>query len=192
MFIINYCKIFYCLYCHSILLKNEQTKMQQKNFGWFLISLKPNCLRLAEINLSRQGFKIFSPKCQVTSRNSKHFINRLVPLFPGYLFVEIDSASPSIKSLRATRGVSNIVNFCSNYTPLPLSIIEKLQAKCDCNGIFSKSPKIQKGQTVKIERGPFATFFAKVESLEPNQRAFLLVEFLGKKIKINTAINHLV
>ena len=165
--------------------------MHNTKCGWFLISLKPNCLRLAEINLSRQGFEIFSPKCQITSRSSKIFINRLVPLFPGYLFVKIDNASPSIKSLKATRGISNVINFSRNYTPLPLSIIEKLQAKCDCNGIFSKSPKIQKGQKIKIERGPFANFFAKVERVEPNQRAFLLVDFLGKTIKVNTTMNSL-
>ena len=165
--------------------------MDQKNFGWFLITLKPNCFRLAELNLSRQGFEIFSPKRHETSRNSKHFISRLVPLFPGYLFVKIDSVSPSIKSLRSTRGVSNVVNFSRNYTPLPLTIVEKLRAKCDCNGIFSKSSKIQKGQKIKIERGPFATFFAKIESVEPNQRVRLLVEFLGNNIKVDTSVKDL-
>ena len=166
--------------------------MKHKNFGWFLITLKPNCLRPAEFNLLRQGFEIFSPKCKVTSRNSKHFFNRLVPLFPGYLFVKVDSASPPIKSLKATRGISNVVNFNKNYMPLPLSLIEKLRAKCDTEGIFSRSPKIQKGQKIKIERGPFTTFIAKVESLEPNQRALLLVEFLGKTKKINTPIDDLI
>ena len=166
--------------------------MKHENFGWFLITLKPNCLRKAETNLLRQGFEIFSPKCKVTSRNSKHFFNRLAPLFPGYLFVKVDSASPPIKSLKATRGISNVVNFNKNYMPLPLSVVEKLKSKCDTEGIFSSSTNIQQGQKIKIETGPFTNFIANVESLEPNQRALLLVDFLGKTIKINTSIDDLI
>jgi transcriptional antiterminator RfaH len=62
-----------------------------KMLNWYLVQLKPNGHRLAKMNLERQGFKTFLPLQNVTKRSAHKFVDRLVPLFPGYMFVELDT-----------------------------------------------------------------------------------------------------
>ncbi len=60
---------------------------------WYLIQFKPNSHRLAERNLLRQGFETFLPMQEVTRRKASRFVNDLRPLFPGYMFVSVNSVS---------------------------------------------------------------------------------------------------
>ena len=58
---------------------------------WYLIQFKPNSHRLAERNLHRQGFETFLPMQKITRRNASRFVSDLKHLFPGYMFVSVNS-----------------------------------------------------------------------------------------------------
>jgi hypothetical protein len=58
---------------------------------WYLIQFKPNSHRVAERNLHRQGFQTFLPMQKITRRKASRFVSDLKPLFPGYMFVSVDS-----------------------------------------------------------------------------------------------------
>ena len=45
----------------------------EKYYGWYLLSIKSNAYRLAEQNLAKQGFGVFSPKHQSTKRKALDF-----------------------------------------------------------------------------------------------------------------------
>ena len=109
----------------------------EKYFGWYLLSIKPNACKLAEENLARQGFGVFSPKLSSTKKKGSRFLNHLQPLFPGYLFAEVSKSSPEIKVLNYTRGVNKIISFTDRYYPLKDSFLEKLRLHCDANDVFS-------------------------------------------------------
>ena len=161
--------------------------MREKFYGWHLLSIKPNCHKIAEDNLTRQGFNVFFPKHIVTVRNRNRFLDRLQPLFPGYVFAEVSKHSYDVTVLNNTRGVNKIVSSTGNYYPLKTAFIESLRIHCDKNEIFSCETNFKLGDQVKIESGPFTSFIAKIVGAQSHSRVELLLEFLGAEVR--TAIS---
>lgn len=60
--------------------------------NWFAAQLKPNGLKRAEENLTRQGFETFCPKRLEGRLQGGQYRPRERPLFPGYLFVSLNQA----------------------------------------------------------------------------------------------------
>lgn len=132
------------------------------------------------------------PMVKLTRRAGNRFINNLGPLFPGYLFVGLGTdRQPSWRSLNSTRGVSRVVSHDGQFRPLPLSLIDELQTFCDADGIFQTNNQIIAGDTVQIQKGPFAEFVATVGQVEPNARVWILIELLGQKSQISVKANDL-
>jgi len=162
------------------------------NTNWYLVQTKPNAHRIATRNLLRQGGQVFMPMVKLTKRIGNRFVNNLSPLFPGYLFVGLgNDKKPSWRSLNSTVGVSRVISHDGQYRPLPLSLIDEFRTCCDANGIFEPKNQIIAGDTVQIQKGPFAEFIATVDHLEPNARVWVLIELLGQKSKILVPPNNL-
>ena len=49
--------------------------------------------------------------------------------------------------------------------------------------------KLKKGDQVKILKGPFASFIAKIEEYEADQRIWILMDLMGRQTKIQTSLN---
>ena len=81
---------------------------------WFLAQLKPNSHRIAEKNLRRQSFATFLPMQQETSRRNGRFVTTVKPLFPGYLFVALDTSAGGWHRVNNTYGVTRLVSFAGN------------------------------------------------------------------------------
>ena len=167
----------------------DEPNMFEKCYGWYLLSIKSNAVRTAEENLARQGFGVFSPKYNSTKKKSSKFINHLEPLFPGYLFAQVSKNSPEVKVLNYTRGVNKIISFTDRYHPLKKSLIENLRLHCDADDVFSHEFSFKLGDRVKIEHGPFTSFFGKIISAKSSLRVQVLLEFLSfnARTEISTA-----
>ncbi len=75
---------------------------------WYLAQLKPNSHRIAEVNLSRQGFESFCPMAMETKRQRGKFIKAEKPLFPViFSFSMTLSKAPGRRSIR--RVVSRVL-----------------------------------------------------------------------------------
>ena len=160
--------------------------------NWYLVQTKPNAHRIATRNLVRQGYQVFMPMVKLTRRVGNRFINNLSPLFPGYLFVGLGiNKQPSWRSLNSTLGVSQVISSDGQFRPLPLSLVDEFQSCCDADGIFQPKNQIIAGDTVQIQKGPFAEFVATVDYLEPNARVWVLIELLGQKSQISVKANDL-
>ena len=77
--------------------------------AWFLAQFKPNSHRIAERNLIRQGFQTFRPLQEETRRARGTFTTRMLPLFPGYLFVAFDIGKDGWRKVNSTYGITRIV-----------------------------------------------------------------------------------
>lgn len=155
--------------------------------NWYLVQLKPNGHRLAKANLERQGFKTFLPLQNVTKRSAHKFVDRSVPLFPGYMFVELDTAQNAWRKVNSTLGVARIVSLGGTPTPVPTEILKEFISRCDGDGILRPTQGFEVGQDVQVLRGPFANFVAKVEEISPDQRVWILIDLLGQSSRISVA-----
>ena len=158
-------------------------KMQQ----WYIIQFKPNAHNLAERNLRRQGFKTFLPLQEVTNRKASRFTNNLKPLFPGYMFVGIAEYSAPLSRIKNTLGVSSLVSFDSRPHQVPNELIAGLMLRCDNSGIIIPQGTLSKGDSVEILKGPFASFIAKVETVDSEQRVWIMMELMGHHAKVKVA-----
>ena len=162
-------------------------KLVIKMLNWYLVQLKPNGHRLAKANLERQGFKTFLPLQNVTKRSAHKFVDRNVPLFPGYMFVELDAAQNAWRKVNSTLGVARIVSLGGTPTPVPSAIVNEFISRCDDDGVLRPTHGLEVGQDVQVLRGPFANFVAKVEEISPDQRVWILIDLLGQSSRISVA-----
>ena len=158
---------------------------------WFILQFKPNSHHQATKNLNQQGFETFLPLNDSTSRKASRFITSTQPLFLGYMFVRFDRAGSKWHKINNTYGVSRLVTFNSLLKPIPTTFVDNLMSRYDLSGKLMPVKKLKKGDQVKVLKGPFANFVATVETYETDQRIWILLDFMGRKTKIQAHAENL-
>lgn len=152
---------------------------------WYIIQFKPNAHRLVEKNLQRQGFETFLPMQEITRRKSSRFVAYLRPLFPGYMFVCVDEYSSHWRKINSTMGVSRLVSFNCTPKAIPLQFISSLMLRCDAEGKLLPAKTLNSGDNVEVLTGPFENFVATVETIDEQQRVWILMEFMGRTTRMH-------
>ena len=158
---------------------------------WYLIQFKPNSNRLAERNLYRQGFETFLPMQKITRRKAFHFVSDLKPLFPGYMFVSVNADLAPWRTINSTIGVSKLVSFEGKPKQLPLLLISGLMLRCDASGTLLPPKSLNEGDSVEMLTGPFANFIATVDTIDPEQRIWVLMDFMGQKTRLQVTTDQM-
>ena len=158
-------------------------KKVKKEEIWILTYTKPKQEMLANENLQRQGFKTFLPLIAHTNKNKE--LKPPQPIFPRYLFVQINLELNNWASINSTYGVSHIVMFSEKFTSIPKNIIKLIQEKLDEFGIYREDVSIvdyQKGDLVSIKEGRFAGIEAIFLSKKSKDRVRLLLKLLNSSV----------
>ncbi len=159
---------------------------------WYLIQTKPRSENLALKNLSNQGYKCYLPMLRIEKVINKQIEIKKVPLFPRYLFINLDSnfESKSWAPIRSTRGVSNLVR----YGQTPAKIHDELVEHIYSREHLSESeiqPLFQQGQSLKIIKGPFSGFDSIYQGMDSEMRVMVLLEFMRKPLFIKLELDQL-
>ena len=154
---------------------------------WCLVQFKPNKHLLAERNLHRQGFETFLPMHQITSRKASRFVRDLKPLFPGYMFVSVNFNLAPWRTINSTIGVSKLVSSEGQPKPLPLQLISGLMLRCNASSTILPHKNLKQGDSVELLNGPFASFIATIDTIDPKQRIWVLMDFMGQKTRIQVS-----
>jgi transcriptional antiterminator RfaH len=151
---------------------------------WFLAQFKPNCHRIAERNLVRQGFQSFLPMQEETRRVRGKFTTFMRPLFPGYLFVAFDKAHGGWQAVNSTYGITRLVSAGKTPVEVPLNLVSQLMQRCDTAGTLLPPKLLSPGDQVMINKRPFVEFIATIEALASDRRVWVLLEFMGQKTRV--------
>ena len=159
---------------------------------WYLVQCKPNAAQIAARNLENQHFGTFLPLQEITKRKGKIFQRQICPLFPGYLFVQIDPDQGPWRQVSSTRGVSRLVRLGAKPSVVPIEIVEALVARCDKQCVLRQTSETQSSQLhadsqAQVTQGPFSGFIATISDIEPNNRIYIIIEIMGQTTKV--AIN---
>nr|WP_298898282.1 transcription termination/antitermination NusG family protein [uncultured Altererythrobacter sp.] len=152
---------------------------------WYLAQLKPNCSAIAERNLARQGFVSFLPLERITIRKGKQLANSKRPYFPGYIFVKVEQDSAPWRVIQSTQGVTRLISFGAEPTPVPPNIVSGLRQACDAECCITAQSDLAVGAHVRIAQGPFASFIGQVERSTPEQRVWILLDVMGKATRVS-------
>jgi len=139
---------------------------------WYLVQCKPNAAQIAVRNLENQSFGTFLPLQEITKRKGRIFERQIRPLFPGYLFVQIDPNLGPWRQVNSTRGVNRLVRLGAEPSVVPNEIVKALMARCN---------------QAQVTQGPLSGFIATISNIEPNNRINILIEIMGQTTKV--AIN---
>ena len=156
---------------------------------WYLVQCKPNATQIAVRNLENQSFGTFLPLQEITKRRGKIFQQQIRPLFPGYLFVQIDPDQGSWRQVNSTRGVTRLVRLGAEPSVVPNEIVKALLAQCDEQSILRQTSETQSiqlhpGNQAQVTQGPFSGFIATISDIEPNSRIYILIEIMGQTTKV--------
>ena len=149
---------------------------------WYTVHTKPRQETVAEENLQRQGFPVYLPRIQAARRKKDRWQDVIEPLFPRYLFMQVDAETVSLAPVRSTRGVNNLVRFGYQLVPVPDELIACIKSMEDQeSGLFiPKSPLFNTGDRVSIVEGPFAQMEGIYHCDQGEHRAIILLECLGR------------
>jgi len=87
---------------------------------WYLIYTKPRQELIAVANLHNQAYVAFAPQVGIKKRTNQGWKLVNEPLFPNYVFIQLDDLTDDWRPIRSTRGVSGFVRFGSGI-PAPIS-----------------------------------------------------------------------
>lgn len=158
---------------------------------WYAVQCIPRKEGVAAINLERQAFDAFYPRRRVTRRHARKLDTVLAPYFPGYVFVRLNLTTDRWRSVNGTLGVTRIVAFGKEPTPVPKGVVETLQERCGERGLMKGNEPIRVGREVRILTGPFTEFFAKVDSMNDRERVRVLIGIMGGEIALDVPADYL-
>jgi len=148
--------------------------------NWYAVQTQPNRENLAVSHLERQDFDVWLPRIEQIIRRARQTKRVLRPLFPGYLFINLDIEKARWRAINGTIGVSRIVNFGPTPSVIDTAFIAALKAAENMEGCVGLADdNINLGQDVEILYGPMAGQIGKLLRLNSDNRVTVLLQMLG-------------
>lgn len=154
---------------------------------WYLVHTKPGREAIASQNLERQGYVVYLPMVLQPVRRRGGWRDRITPLFPRYLFVQVDEGQQSIAPIRSTLGVAQIVRHGANLAVVPNQIVTELRDRADSESGFhriSQPAMFEPGSPVKVAAGPFSGLEGIFQSHSSSDRIVVLLNVLGNSTRV--------
>ncbi|MEX0734707.1 MAG: transcription termination/antitermination NusG family protein [Steroidobacteraceae bacterium] len=162
---------------------------------WYLVRTKPNAEATARVNLDRQGYEVYFPRLAQSLPSRGRWLERVVPLFPGYLFLRLDEGRQPLAPVRSTLGVSCAVRFGPCYAIVPDDVIRELRARANPEtGMHRlKLPaRLAPGARVRILAGPFDGLEGIFQRESGSDRAIVLLTVLGQTASVGVPVGNVV
>jgi transcriptional antiterminator RfaH len=150
---------------------------------WFAVLTKPAGEQVAQVNLERQGFRVYCPRLLRPLFQRGRWVERIVPLFPRYLFVQLDLACQSLAPVRSTLGVASLVRFGAEPKAVPNSIVDSLVDRADPeSGLhrLNSDRALTRGTRVNVVAGAFEGLDGIFDREAGEDRAVVLLQLLGR------------
>lgn len=152
---------------------------------WYVVNTQTNQENRAEINLTRQGYHVFLPFFMKSRRHARKVDVVKRALFPGYLFVKLDTKIDSWNSINNTYGVRRLISNGNRLPSLPDHFVSSLK---DTNHIQEHTdPDLRLGAKVKFLSGPFTDVIGTLSQMIDKERITVLLDLLGREVKTTTS-----
>lgn len=150
----------------------------------YVLQLRPGGLERAKTNLARQNVTSFMPMRTRTQRRANRLLDVKRPLFPGYLFVEVDPETVRWRSINSTYGVAKAVSLTDGRpTPVPTELLARVRS-LDEQSLDAKGfDDFVVGERVRVVSGPFAEFEAQIEAVPEKDRIYVLLDMMGREVR---------
>ena len=154
---------------------------------WFVVHTQPQAEARAVLNLNRQGFGTYLPRYLKTRRHARKVDVVAVPVFPRYVFVQIDLQAQRWLAIRSTIGVSRLVGSAVAPLAVPKGIVDGLLARQNAEGFVRllAPPGLRAGDKVRVLGGAFEECLGLFERITDDQRVSILLDLMGRKVRVS-------
>jgi transcriptional antiterminator RfaH len=154
---------------------------------WYLVQSLVGREAGAEFQLAAQQYRVFLPSVTKTTRHARQFRVVRAPMFAGYLFVILDLSRDRWRPINGTFGVSRIVTWDDQPSPVPVGLVEAMLDRTDPSGETHFTHTYRPGDSVRIMEGPFSRLLGTLDRLGPDGRVRVLLEVMGGVVPVHLA-----
>ena len=160
--------------------------------SWYVVRTQSNQEDKACFNLKKQGFEIYLPRYNKTIRHARKTQTVKRPLFPGYLFVNIDLENARWRSVNGTYGVISFIQFGDKPQSISSDIIEQIILAEDARGsVVLDNDEFKVGDRVRLCEGPFVDHVGFLQEKNDDSRVFLLLNYMGREVRVQAPLHSL-
>ncbi|MCB1742774.1 MAG: transcription/translation regulatory transformer protein RfaH [Gammaproteobacteria bacterium] len=159
--------------------------------GWYLVFSKPRQERVALRHLERQAYRVFLPQVLGQQRHRGRLRPRVAPMFPRYLFIQLDDRNQDWSPIRSTLGVTCMVRFGDRPAQVPEPLIDALLARQDPMASQRSAQRpLRRGESVRIVSGALAGVEAIFDASTSAERVRLLLDMVGRQTPVLVDARH--
>lgn len=154
--------------------------------NWYVAQTHAKSEFKALEHILRQGFTAYLPRYMKRRRHARRTDWVPSPLFPNYLFVQLDLAHDRWRAIQSTIGVSRLIGSGNRLQALPDGIVEEIRDHEDNRGFVPtpETDRLKKGQRVKVTQGAFIDQIGLFDCATDDERIIILLDLLGRKSKV--------
>jgi transcription antitermination factor NusG len=147
---------------------------------WFALKVRPRFERTAVAHLRYRGYDPFLPTYVAKRRWSDRVKSLELPLFPGYLFCQLDLKSRL--PILTTPGVNFIVGNGRVPTPISDQEIDSLRTMVNSGLHYEPYPYLSAGQLVEVQEGALVGVVGRVTSQKNAFRLIISIDLLMRSV----------
>lgn len=153
--------------------------------AWYLLHCKARQEARAREHVENQGYTTSLPQVKLQKLLRGKRTSCIEPLFPNYLFVQLNENTANFNALRSTRGVNGFVRFGGVPATVPATVMQHILA-IEAEQLSAPATKqgFQAGAAVEITEGPFSGLKGVYDIAKGDERCLVLLDMLGKQQRI--------
>jgi transcription antitermination factor NusG len=147
--------------------------------AWYAVRVRSNFEQTTGTFLRSTGYTVFAPTYQERRRGSDRIRCVDVPMFPGYLFCQLD-VEKRLPVLQAP-GVLNIVGYGKGFIPISEEEIEAVRVVA-ASPLARTWPYLTVGEAVRIVRGPLTGVEGILVAMKNDYRLIVSIHLLQRSV----------
>ncbi len=155
--------------------------------AWFAIQTMPRHERKVATELQRKGLHTFLPLFPSARQWSDRVRVLDMPLFPGYVFVQMSPAPDTRIAVLRSNGVTSFVGVRGVGVPIPETQIAAVQSILDQKLPFSPYPFFNIGQRICIRGGSLDGIEGVLTEIKGDLSLVISVDLIHKSLAIRVA-----
>jgi transcription antitermination factor NusG len=153
--------------------------------NWYVLYVKSRHEFVTNNELIKKDIETFLPAVKRLRqwKDRKRWID--FPLFPGYLFINIQPWPESFLSVLKTRGAINLLSTEPGHpTSVSSDEISSLQLLIESGRDIDIYPELKEGTRVRVKRGPLQGAEGTLEKRQDQYMLLINIELLGRCIGV--------
>jgi transcription elongation factor/antiterminator RfaH len=153
---------------------------------WYVVYSKPRKEETAQYHLQLKGLQVFLPRLLLPESNRKR--QRVVPLFPNYLFVRIQDPE-EFPYAQWAPGVRRFVSFNGVPAALEEHVLDYLMDQANPEGVITARSNLKAKQKVHITGGPFDGLVGVIQAPpDARGRVKVLLNLLNRQVRTEVPV----